>query len=156
EKDRIPAAGWVVGRRGRMIEPRFVGRQRPTKDTPALRRDALFLIASITKPVTVGAVMMLVERGLLTLEDRVAWFVPRFGANGKREVQVRHLMTHTSGLPDMLPNNEALRRAHRPFPAFIQEICNLKLLFPPGTRVSYQSMGTAMLAEIVHQVTGAT
>lgn len=155
-QDRIPAAGWVVGRRGRMIEPRFVGRQRPAKDSPPLRRDALFLIASITKPVTVGAVMMLAERGLLTLEDRVASIVPRFAANGKREVQIRHLMTHTSGLPDMLPNNEALRRAHRPFSAFIDEVCKLKLLFPPGTRVTYQSMGTAVLAEVLHQVTGIT
>lgn len=155
-QDRIPGAGWVVGRRGRTIEPRFVGRQHPVKDAPLLRRDSLFLIASITKPVTVGAVMMLVERGLLTLEDRVASIVPRFGVNGKREVQLRHLMTHTSGLPDMLANNEALRRAHRPFSAFIDEVCKLKLLFPPGTRVNYQSMGTAMLAEVLHQVTGIT
>jgi CubicO group peptidase (beta-lactamase class C family) len=154
--DRVPAAGWVVGRRGRMLEPRFVGRQAPAKNAPPLRRDALFLVASITKPVTVAAAMLLVERGLLTLEDKVATIVPRFGANGKADVQVRHLMTHTSGLPDMLPNNEALRRAHRPLAAFVQETCKLKLLFPPGTRVSYQSMGTAMLAEIVHQVSGMT
>jgi len=154
--DRLPAAGWVVGRRGRMLEPRFVGRQAPAKNAPPLRRDALFLVASITKPVTVAAAMLLVERGLLTLEDKVATIVPRFGVNGKGEVQVRHLMTHTSGLPDMLPNNEALRRAHRPLAAFVQETCKLKLLFPPGTRVNYQSMGTAMLAEIVHQIAGMT
>jgi CubicO group peptidase (beta-lactamase class C family) len=154
--DRVPAAGWCVGRRGRIIEPRLVGRQRPEKDAPALRRDALFLVASITKPVTVAAVMMLVERGQLTLEDKVATFVPRFAANGKGDVQIRHLMTHTSGLPDMLPNNDALRRAHRPLSAFIQEICRLKLMFPPGTRVNYQSMGTAMLAEVLHQITGMT
>src|ERR1051325_7883171 len=73
--DRIPAAGWCIGRRGRMIEPRLVGRQRPAKDAPALRKDALFLVASITKPVTVTAVMMLLERGQLALDDRVAEYV---------------------------------------------------------------------------------
>jgi len=62
-EDRLPAAGWCVGRRGRMIEPRLVGRQAAAKDAPALRRDALFLIASITKPVTATAIMMLLERG---------------------------------------------------------------------------------------------
>ena len=154
--DRIPAAGWTLGRRGRMLEPRLVGRQRPAKDSPPLRRDALFLIASITKPVTATAIMMLLERGQLTLDDRVAHFVPAFGANGKGEVQIRHLLTHTSGLPDMLPNNEKLRAAHRPLAAFIQETCKLPLLFPQGTRVNYQSMGIAMLAEIVHQVAGMT
>ncbi len=154
--DRIPAAGWCAGRRGRMIEPRLVGRQRPAKDAPALRKDALFLVASITKPVTATAVMMLVERGRLALDDRVAEFVPAFAANGKGDVQIRHLLTHTSGLPDMLPNNEKLRRAHRPMADFVQETCKLPLLFPSGTRVSYQSMGILMLAEIVHQVAGMT
>jgi CubicO group peptidase (beta-lactamase class C family) len=154
--DRIPAAGWCVGRRGCMIEPRLVGKQRPGNDSPALRQDALFLIASPTKPVTVTAVMMLVERGLLALDDRVAAYVPAFAASGKGEVQIRHLMTHTSGLPDMVPSNDKLRRAHQPLSAFVQETCTLALLFPAGTRVNYQSMGIAMLAEIVHQVTGVT
>ena len=119
-----------------------------------MRKDALFLIASITKPVTATAIMMLLERGRLALDDRVADYVPAFAANGKRDVLIRHLMTHTSGLPDMLPENEKLRRAHRPLSAFVEGTCRLPLLFPPGTRVNYQSMGIAMLAEIVHQVTG--
>src|SRR5262245_36992176 len=124
-EDRIPAATLCVGRRVRVVEPRFFGRQRPEADAPALRRDALFLTASITKPVTVAAAMLLVERGRITLEDKVATYVPRFGANGKENVQIRHLMTHTSGLPDMLPNNDALRAAHRPLAAFVAEVCEL-------------------------------
>src|SRR5438552_3016952 len=155
-EDRIPAAGWTVGRRGRMIDVRLVGRQRAAKDAPALRKDALFLVASITKPLTATAIMMLLERGRLALDDRVADYVPAFAANGKRDVLIRHLLTHTSGLPDMVPDNEKLRRAHRPLAAFVQETCRLPLLFPPGTRVNYQSMGIAMLAEIVHQITGVT
>src|SRR5262245_49826466 len=79
--DKVPAAGLCVGRKGRMVEPFLVGRQRPDAAAP-LRPDALFLVASITKPVTVTAVMMLVERGLLSLEDAVASYVPRFGQNG--------------------------------------------------------------------------
>jgi CubicO group peptidase (beta-lactamase class C family) len=152
--DRVPAATLCVGRRGQYVEPRFFGRQRPEPSAPALGKDALFLVASITKPVTATAVMMLVERGELALEDRVSAYVPRFGRSGKNDVQIRHLLTHTSGLPDMLPNNEQLRAAHKPLAAFIDEICQLELLFPQGTRVNYQSMGIAMLAEIVHQVSG--
>jgi CubicO group peptidase (beta-lactamase class C family) len=154
DEDKIPAAGLAVGRNGRMVEPFLVGRQRPGKEGPPIRKDALFLIASITKPVTVGAVLMLVERGAFTLEDRVATILPKFTGDGRDEVQVRHLMTHTSGLPDMVAGNEALRKAHKPFAAFIEEIYKTPLLFRPGTRVSYQSMGTALLGEIVHQVSG--
>lgn len=152
--DKIPGAGICVGRKDQVLEPHFVGRQRPAPDAPPLRKNALFLVASITKPLTVTAVMLLVERGQLTLEDKVAAYVPKFAVNGKQDVQIRHLMTHTSGLPDQLPNNEAMRAAHKPLAAFIDEVCKLPLLFPPGTKVSYQSMGTAMLAEILHQVTG--
>jgi CubicO group peptidase (beta-lactamase class C family) len=151
--DKVPAAGLCVGRRGRMVEPCLFGRQRPGGDA-RLRDDALFLVASLTKPVTVAAAMLLVERGELTLEDRVTSFVPKFAGHGKEAVQVRHLMTHTSGLPDMVADNEKLRAGHKPFSAFVEAICAEKLLFPPGTKVSYQSMGTAMLAEIVHQVSG--
>jgi CubicO group peptidase (beta-lactamase class C family) len=156
DADKLPAAALCVGRHGRMVEPRFFGRQRPETGAPALRKDALFLVASITKPVTVTAAMILVERGELSLEDRVAEYVPAFAARGKGAVQVRHLMTHTSGLPDMVADNEKLRKEHRPLSAFVEATCREALLFAPGTRVSYQSMGTLLLAEVVHQVTGQT
>jgi CubicO group peptidase (beta-lactamase class C family) len=152
---KVPGAAVCIGRRGRMLPPQFFGRQRPDADTP-LRNDALFLTASITKPVTATAVLLLVERGVVGLEDRVADFVPKFADNGKREVRLRHLLTHTSGLPDMPPDNEALRAAHKPLAAFIDETCRLPLAFAPGSRVSYQSMGIAMLAEVVHQAAGVT
>src|SRR5262245_28126307 len=76
-KDQVPGATLCVGRRGRVVEPRFFGRMTPGEKTP-LPGNALFLIASITKPVVVGALLQLVERGQLTLEDRVATYVPRF------------------------------------------------------------------------------
>jgi CubicO group peptidase (beta-lactamase class C family) len=98
--------------------------------------------------------MMLVERGRLGLDDRVAEYVPEFAAEGKDEVRVRHLMTHTSGLPDMLPENETLRAGNRPLSDFVAGTCRHPLLFPPGTRVRYQSMGTLMLAEVVVRITG--
>ena len=97
---------------------------------------------------------MLVERGELALEDPVSRYLPKFTGDGREGIQIRHLMTHTSGLPDMLPSNEALRKAHKPLSAFVEETCTTPLLFPVGTKVSYQSMGTAMLAEVVHQVAG--
>jgi CubicO group peptidase (beta-lactamase class C family) len=151
----VPAAALCFGRHGRVVAPRFFGRLRPNAREP-LRPDALFLIASISKPITATAVMLLVERGKVKLDDHVSEFVPDFARNGKADVQVRHLLTHTSGLPDMVPSNNRLRAEHRPFSDFVAEICRTPLLFPPGTQVSYQSMGIAMLAEIVHQVSGST
>src|SRR5262245_49905602 len=149
ETDRIPAAGICVGRRGKALEPVFAG---------AANRDSLFLAASLTKPVTVTALMVLIERGLLALDDRVSTFVPKFaeGNEAKKDVLIRHAMTHTSGLPDMPPENLQLRKDQRPLSAFVESTCRLPLLFEPATKVNYQSMGTAMLGEVLHQITGST
>src|SRR5262249_22302467 len=138
---KVLGAGLCVGRRGRVVEPAFFGKHAPEPGAPALRHDALFLVASITKPVTATAVMLLVERGEPAREDRVVPILPAFKGRGKADVQVRHLLTHTSGLPDMVKDNEALRKPHKPLSAFVEAACKEPLLFPPGTRVSYQSAG---------------
>ncbi|MFO0951306.1 MAG: serine hydrolase domain-containing protein [Isosphaeraceae bacterium] len=153
---QVPAAALCVGRGDGFVEPKVFGKMGAEPGSAPAGPDALFLVASITKPVTVTAVMMLVERGELTLDDRVSAVIPAFGQNGKQDIRIRHLMTHTSGLPDMPPNNSALRAAHAPLERFVEETCRLPLAFPPGEGVSYQSMGIAVLAEIVHQVAGVT
>src|SRR5262245_7049504 len=89
--DRVPAAGFGVVRGGGWFEPRLSGRMGLEPDAPPVRPDALFLVASITKPVTVTAALILAERGELALDDRVADYVPAFAQNGKRDVRVRHL-----------------------------------------------------------------
>src|SRR5262249_42220251 len=82
---------------------------------------------------------------------------PEFAANGKGHVKVIHLFTHTSGLPDMLPNNLELRKAHAPLKKFIDgAVKETKLLFKPGTQLSYQSMGTLVVAEIVQRLSRQT
>jgi CubicO group peptidase (beta-lactamase class C family) len=98
--------------------------------------------------------MLLVERGLLNLSDRVTRYIPEFAAHHKEETLVEHLFTHTSGLPDMLPNNEELRRQHAPLKAFIEGAINVVPLFPPGTNLSYQSLGTLVVAEIIQRISG--
>jgi CubicO group peptidase (beta-lactamase class C family) len=72
----VPGGAILVGCQGKVLPPRFFGRQGPEKDAKPIRDDALFLMASITKPVVYFAAMMLVERGLLNLSDRVTRYVP--------------------------------------------------------------------------------
>lgn len=82
---------------------------------------------------------------------------PRTGSDnrhgpGKELIRVEHLLTHTSGLPDMLPADQVLRERHAQLPEFAEQVCCCDLLFAPGTKVSYQSMGTLMAAEIVERI----
>jgi len=151
----IPGAAIAVGRHGRLVEPRLFGRQGPQDDAEPIRRDSCFLLASITKPVTYLAAMLLVERGLLNLSDRVTDYIPDFAAHHKDQTLVLHLFTHTSGLPDMLANNIELRRQHAPLARFVEcTIHDTVPMFVAGTSVSYQSTGTLMVAEIVQRITG--
>jgi CubicO group peptidase (beta-lactamase class C family) len=80
----------------------------------------MFLLASITKPITYLGAMRLVEREQLNLTDPVTRYIPEFAAQGKEATLVLHLFTHTIGLPDMLPSNTELRREHAPLQKFLE------------------------------------
>jgi CubicO group peptidase (beta-lactamase class C family) len=151
----VPGGAILVGRHGRVVAPRLFGRQGPERDAAPIRPDSMFLLASITKPIVYLAGMMLVERGKLNLNDPVIRYIPEFANNGKEGVLVSHLFTHTSGLPDMLPNNAELRRQHAPLRRFLDgAVRDTSLAFRPGTRLQYQSMGTVVVAEIIQRLSG--
>lgn len=153
-QDSIPAAGLLVARGGKSAGAHLFGRQAAALDAPPIRSDAIFLIASITKPMVGAAVLQLVERGLLTLDERVEEFLPKFGKHSKHSITIRNLLTHTSGLPDMLPRNRELRVANAPLSEFISDIYGITPDFPAGRGVQYQSTGFAILGQIIHELTG--
>lgn len=155
-RSEIPAAGLQVIRGGRTTGPLLFGRQSPEDAAPPIRQDAIFLIASITKPMVGAGILLLAERGLLTLDERVEEYLPEFGKHSKHGVTIRNLLTHTSGLPDMLPQNRELRVAQAPLSAFVSAIYGISPDFAPGRSVQYQSMGFAILGEIIQRITGTT
>jgi CubicO group peptidase (beta-lactamase class C family) len=151
---QITAASWLVARRGAVVFARGYGHLAPEGESPAVMPDAVFLLASITKPVTACALMLLVERGLVSLDDPVSRYLPEFHGEERPQVRVRHLLSHTSGLPDMLPQNTELRRAHAPLSEFVAGALQTPLLYSPNTDFAYQSMGILLAAEIVERITG--
>jgi CubicO group peptidase (beta-lactamase class C family) len=155
ESGAIPGLALLVARNGVPVIHTAWGLADRTSRRPAAP-DTVWLIASVTKPVVCTGVALLMERGLLALDDRVSRHLPEFDAPDRRDLRLRHLLTHTSGLPDMLPENVALRQRHAPLSEFIERIATTPLLFSPGTNVHYQSTGIALLGEIVARVSGGT
>jgi len=151
---RLGAAALLVARHGNIAVARGFGRVSREPGAPLCEPDSVFLVASITKPVTVTALMKLVEQGRLQLDDPVQRHLPEFRGDGRERVTVRQLLTHTSGLPDMLPDNIELRRRQAPLADFVAGALRTPLLFVPGSRVSYQSMGTLLASEIVTRLSG--
>ena len=132
-------------RRGSFSETRAFGK--------AASPDSVFLIASITKTMTAAGIMILSDRGELKLSDPVKKFIPEFSKGDRKDITIKHLLTHTSGLPDQLEENAALRKAHAPMKEFVQGAVRTPLLFKPGTKYSYQSMGILLASEVARRIT---
>jgi CubicO group peptidase (beta-lactamase class C family) len=149
---RVLAASILVAKDERIVLHRGFGRIAPMAGSRPVAPDTVYLLASITKPVAACALMLLAERGLVSIDDPVSRYLPEFHGEDRKGTRVRDLLSHTSGLPDMLPENTELRRAHAPLSEFVKRSMTTPLLFPPRTDFRYQSMGVLLAGEIVERV----
>ncbi|GLY68620.1 serine hydrolase domain-containing protein [Amycolatopsis taiwanensis] len=130
------------------------GTELPADEQVPMRDDTIFDLASITKLFTSIAAMQLVEQGVLDLDAPVARYLPEFGTNGKQDVIVRQLLTHTSGLDaDPVP---PLWQGERDLPARRKAVLDSPLKNPPGTTYLYSDINLMTLGFLVERVTGAT
>jgi CubicO group peptidase (beta-lactamase class C family) len=116
--------------------------------------EAPFLLASISKPITVAAVMTLFDQKQFRLEDRVQKFIPEFQGAGRDQMTIQQLLTHNSGLPDQVPENAKLRATHAPLSEFVSKAIRTPLLFAPGTQYSYSSMAILLASEVASRISG--
>jgi CubicO group peptidase (beta-lactamase class C family) len=113
--------------------------------------DHLFDIASLTKVIgTTTSIMLLIDRGLLKVDDPVCRYIKAFDTPGKREITIRHLLTHTAGLYEWYP---LYYRASNKDESY-KLIGELPLMFPVGAQRRYSDLGFIILGEIVEIVSG--
>lgn len=117
------------------------GQLGPEPDSPPVVRDSLFGMASVSKPVTATAVMLLVERGKIGINRPVQQYLPEFKGEGFEKVLVRHLLTHTSGLP---------YRSE----AELFELGQTGIVLEPGREMAYSNVAYNLLGELVERVSG--
>jgi len=116
--------------------------------------DAMFLLASISKTISVAAVLTLFDEGHFRLDESVQRYLPEFQGEGREKITIRQLMTHVSGLPDQLPENARLRGSHASLSEFVAGVVKTPLLFEPGTRYGYSSMAILLATEIARRICG--
>lgn len=116
--------------------------------------DAMFLLGSISKPVCMTALMTLFDQQRFALDDRVAKYLPLAAGDGRESMTLRHLVTHTCGLPDQLPENNRLRAGHAGLDEFVTAVLQTPLLFRPGTAYSYSSMGILLASRVSELLSG--
>ncbi|HEY3082326.1 MAG TPA: serine hydrolase domain-containing protein [Chloroflexota bacterium] len=116
-----------------------------------VKTDSVFLLASISKPIFATAVMRLVERGRMRLNDPVAKVIPEFACQGKEDVRLWHLLTHTSGL-DELSGLSLWGQADRA--GLIAAAIQAPLRFRPGSQYGYCNASFFVMGELIRRLTG--
>ncbi len=119
----------------------------------SLTIDTLYDLASITKPTfTASAIMFLIQGGEISDEDYVYTYITGFEQQSKGDVKIKHLLTHTSGLPAYVSTSGLPPRPNAD--ALINRICGLSKTYTTGEGYIYSCLNFILLARIVENVTG--
>jgi CubicO group peptidase (beta-lactamase class C family) len=147
----VKGAGLVVAQGGEIVGERYIGCATP--DRPA-GVDTLWPLASISKLYTAAAAMALVEAGEITFGARAAAILPEFTKDGRDKITLRHLLTHTSGLPYESPQMADRLQAQLSLEEILREAFDCELLFAPGTNQVYSDYGIGLAGLICAKVAG--
>jgi CubicO group peptidase (beta-lactamase class C family) len=152
-RQRVPGVALAVMKDGQLVKTRAYGFANVELNTPA-STNTVFEIASITKPFTAQAVLLLVEDGKLSLEDLVAQFLDD-PPDSWSKITVRQLLNHTSGLDrDPFPLTREATGCDFTSREVLERAAKLPLLFDPGTRFSYSNIGYFLLGKIIERAGG--
>ena len=148
---RIPGLVAVAGRSPAILR-RWVAGQADTNPARPMRAGTIFDLASLTKVVaTTTVTLALISQGQLALDAPVIAYLPRFEAFQANPTTVRHLLTHTSGLP----RGRKFHRWCRSRDELLRDLYQTELEARPGSRVVYSDLGFMALGEVVAAVTGS-
>jgi CubicO group peptidase (beta-lactamase class C family) len=172
DKEKIAGASVIVARKGKIVLFETFGMM-DTEAKKTLEKDTIFRFYSMTKPITSVAVMMLYEEGKLNLDDPVSKYIPElkglkvYAESGKhedqvREISIRDLLRHTSGLTYGFFGNTPVDKMYRAKSVFdwdsslqdmINKLSEIPLLYQPGTKWHY-SVSTDVLGYLVQKISG--
>jgi beta-glucosidase-like glycosyl hydrolase/CubicO group peptidase (beta-lactamase class C family) len=147
-----PGAAIAIGRHGKLVRLRGFGRLDYRPQFEGVTDSSIYDLASLTKVVgTTSAAMLLVQDGLLQLDVPVEHYLPEWtGSIEKRQVTVRHLLTHSAGLPPFLP----LWQGTRGKEAYLARLAAVPLDYVAGARMVYSDLGLMLVGFIVERLTG--
>lgn len=153
-RQHIPGLSLVVLQDGRVVKAKGYGFSNVELKVPATP-NTVYELASSTKPLLATGVLLLVQEGKLSLDQKISAYLDN-SPEGWKDITIRHLLSHTSGIPD---NGNDLRHDF-PYDTSASEIAEFiakaPLKFSPGERWSYSNSGYLLLGMIVNRITGQT
>ncbi|KAA3620064.1 MAG: class A beta-lactamase-related serine hydrolase [Calditrichaeota bacterium] len=149
----FPGAVLLLTKNARIVYHQAFGNYGYGDFARPLEKDAIFDLASVTKVIaTTSAAMVLVGDSLLSLDDKVSQYIPEFGFGKKKEITIRHLMTHSSGLPPYIRYFLEGLSAEK----ISERIFNEPLIYDPGTAYKYSDLGMITLGKIIEKISATT
>jgi len=147
----IPGGVVLIGHNGKVVYRKAFGWRSLEPDKEAATVDTIYDLASLTKCIaTTTSVMKLVQEGKIRINDPVSNYLPEFSQNGKRDITVRELLTHYSGLPEDLD----LKTTWKGRDAAYRMAMDEKPIFTPGSRFLYSDINFETLGFLVEKVSG--
>jgi len=149
-----PSVSIAVVQGGKIVYEKAYGRARLYPSTEA-KTGMRYSIGSVSKQFLAGAILLLVQDGKLSLDDRVSKYLPNLTQAG--EVTIRELLSHTSGYQDYYPQDYVAPFMEKPVTAesILDQWARKPLDFDPGTRWQYSNTNYVIAGRIVERVTGA-
>lgn len=151
ERQRIPGVAVALVRKGELLTAKGYGLANVEHDVP-VTSETIFQSGSLGKQFPSAVVMLLVEDGKVTLDDPLVKYFPD-APEGWRAIRVRHLLTHTSGIPDYTEKDLDYRRDYTE-DELAKMTYGLTLEFEPGSRWNYSNTGYVLLGILIHNVSG--
>ena len=147
----FPGASLAVGYQDKLLVRQGFGRLDYGSTSPSAKPHTIYDLASLTKVVcTTTLVMQACERGDIDLEDPLGRYLPEFRVGRKHEVTLKHLLTHSSGLPAHFPlYAHTSGKEH-----ILRRILEIPLEHRPGSRSLYSDLGFILLGGVLERVCG--
>lgn len=146
-----PGGVFLAVKDGVIFEEYCFGKLSYAENSASVNNRTVYDLASLTKPcATTMAAMLLYDQGLLDLDEKVRTTIPAFNGKGKEKVTIRHLLTHTSGLPPFI---RLWKIADNP-QAMLDSLFAGELVYPTGTESQYSCLGMIILQKIIEAKTG--
>ena len=153
---KVAGASVAVTRRGETIVAKSYGSADLELDVP-MPADASFEIGSVTKQFTAASILLLAERGKLSVDDEVTKYLPQYPTHGQR-ITLRHLLTHTSGIKGYteMPEFGDLMKLKKPRETLVALFGDKPLDFAPGEALVYNNSENFLLGLIIEKVSGVS
>lgn len=156
QKDSVPGASFIIVKKGKTVKTGSYGFANLEHQVPA-KQQTVYELASVSKPITATAMMMLVEEGKIVLDSSIAFYLGPVVTEPYQTITVKQLMNHTSGI---VSDHYTHTKLYAPTPLRysakeqLTDLFKMKPVAPPGKQYGYSNTGFFLQACIIEKVTG--